>query len=179
MSELILANMIKSKCATHADLDVLTFVSVNKEGQFEDEIRTYQQLWDKGQKLARYLKSKGLVKGDRFALLMANHAEFVDFMVASSILGTVFVPIDPCTKGDKLRYMLDFSECKAAIVGDYALGNINEVWSARTDVWFSDLTSVATEVAAELKAETTIVQILPIESIVYGLLLFCKINNYF
>ncbi len=38
--------------------------------------------------------------------LLANHAEFVDLMVAGSLLGVALVPIDPRTKGDKLVYML-------------------------------------------------------------------------
>ena len=67
-------------------------------------------------------------KGDAFALVMQNHAEFVDFMVASSILGTVFVPIDSRTRGDKLQYMLNFAECKGAVVGDNALHEVEAVW---------------------------------------------------
>ena len=55
---------------------------------------------------------------------MLNHPEFVDVMVGSSIAGTVFVPIDPRTKGDKLTYMLGFAECKGIVVADYALDNL-------------------------------------------------------
>ena len=46
-------------------------------------------------------------------------------MVGSSIAGTVFVPIDPRTRGKKLAYMLTFAECRGAIVGDYAKTAIN------------------------------------------------------
>ena len=48
---------------------------------------------------------------------MQNHPEFVDLMVASSILGTVFVPIDPRTRGDKLNYMLEFCRVQGRIRG--------------------------------------------------------------
>ena len=52
---------------------------------------------------------------------MANHAEFVEAMVAAGILGAVVVPIDPRTKGDKLHFMLSNSQCSAVFAADYAL----------------------------------------------------------
>ena len=121
---LILANLVRNWCEQEPDLEILTFVAIDSEGNFQDETRTYQQLWDNGQRLAAWLQSQGMQKGDAFALVMQNHAEFVDFMVASSILGTVFVPIDSRTRGDKLKYMLDFAECKGAVVGDNALAEV-------------------------------------------------------
>lgn len=137
----ILANRIADWCIREPDLDLLTFVTVDSKGNFVEEIRTYQQLWDNGQRLAAWLKAQGMRQGDRFALLMANHPEFVDLMVASSILGLVFVPIDPRTRGDKLRYMLDFAECKGVFVGDDALANLLAEWGDREDVWISTLGS--------------------------------------
>lgn len=126
---LILAHMIKDKLAILPDLDVLTFVAIAKDGSFIDEIRTYQNLWDNGQRIAAGLQAEGMAKGDSFGLLMLNHAEFVDTMVGSSIAGTVFVPIDPRTKGDKLTYMLEYADCKGVIVADYALANLEAVLS--------------------------------------------------
>lgn len=142
---LILANLIKSWVQKAPDLDVLTFVSINKNDQLVDERRTYQQLWDNGQKLAVWLKSLGMKKGDTFALVMANHPEFVDLMVASSIVGTIFVPIDPRTTGQKLRYMLDFAECKGAVVAGYALDNVRSEWQSRDDRWLATLGHYASD----------------------------------
>ena len=127
----ILANLVRNWCDKAPDRDVLTFVEIDASGDFHDETRTYRQLWDNGQRLAAWLRDQGMRKGDAFALVMQNHPEFVDFMVASSILGTVFVPIDSRTRGDKLRYMLDFAECKGAVVGDNALAEVESVWSDR------------------------------------------------
>ena len=44
-SQLILANLVRSWCAKAPDHDVLTFVSIDEHGEFQEEIRTYQQLW--------------------------------------------------------------------------------------------------------------------------------------
>ena len=86
-----------------------------------DEVRTYRQLWENGQRLAQVLIDLGLRPGEHFALLMANHAEFVDAMVAASITGTVFVPIDPRARGEKLAFMLATAQCRGVIAADYAL----------------------------------------------------------
>ena len=124
---LILASLIKSHLPANANLDVLTFVDIAADGSFVDESRTYQQLWDNGHRMAAALKSEGMNKGDSFAILTQNHPELVDAMVGSSIAGTIFVPIDPRTRGDKLKYMLDFAECRGAMVADYALASVLEI----------------------------------------------------
>ena len=49
----ILANLIRARAATEPDLDVLTFVDVAADGSLVDEVRTYAQLWQNGQRIAR------------------------------------------------------------------------------------------------------------------------------
>ena len=127
MSEYTVAGIVKSHLEKNADLDVLTFVDINADGSFSDETRTYQELWDNGQRIAAGLDAEGLEPGQAFGLVMQNHPEFVDAMVGASISGTVFVPIDPRTRGDKLSYMLKYAECRGAIVADYALDNLAAV----------------------------------------------------
>jgi crotonobetaine/carnitine-CoA ligase len=131
-SALILANLVRQWCDNDPDRDVLTFVAIGNNGEFLDQIRTYRQLWENGQKLAHWLQQQGMGKGDAFAIMMPNHPEFVELMVASSILGTVFVPIDPRTKGNKLQYMLDYAQCKGVFATDAALAEIAAVWPARS-----------------------------------------------
>ncbi|MEQ1756193.1 MAG: AMP-binding protein [Micropepsaceae bacterium] len=123
----ILAHLVRSKAQTQPDFEVLTFVDIAPDGNFVDEVRTYRALWQQACVMARFLQGKGVKPGDRFAIIMQNHPEFVEAMIAASILGAVFVPIDPRTKGDKLIYMLDFAECTGAIVADYALPNLADV----------------------------------------------------
>ena len=126
-NELILANLIANKVESDANLDVLTFVHIDNDRQIVSETRTYQQLWDNAQCIASCLNAQGLKPGQSFGLLMKNHPEFVEAMIAASITGTVFVPIDPRTQGHKLKYMLEFSECQGVICADYALDNLYAV----------------------------------------------------
>ena len=121
---LILANLIAERRVSHGDLDVLTFVKIDDTGNFQEEIRTYEQLWAHGQKVASCLEEEGMDREDSFGVIMQNHPEFVDVMVGSSIAGTVFVPIDPRTRSKKLAFMLNHAGCKGAVVGNYAIRNL-------------------------------------------------------
>ncbi len=125
--ERILANLIAKQAARHAEREVLCFVDVLPDGSFAEERRTFRQLWDNGQRIAQALQDAGMRAGESFALLMQNHPEFVDAMVGSSIAGTVFVPVDPRTRGEKLAFMLGFSGCRGVICADYALGHLMAV----------------------------------------------------
>lgn len=108
--------MVLDGVAAFPDRDVLTFVDVRPDGTLAEEVRTYAVLLENGRRLAGALRAAGMQEGDAFALVMRNHPEFVDAMVASEIAGTVFVPIDPRTRGDKLAFMLRFADCRGAIV---------------------------------------------------------------
>ncbi len=157
-NELILADLIAARAQEMPDLDVLTFVEIGDDGELREEIRTYRQLWENGCRIAQALRHNGLVAGDAFALVMLNQPEFVEAMIASSILGTVFVPIDPRTKGQKLKYMLEHARCKGAIAGDYTLGNFRDVAVDLTG--FSWLSLVSTDEGAATDVDGVEVSIL-------------------
>lgn len=123
-SNLDFAGLIGNRALSDPDLDVLT---VENGGKSPLQVRTYRRLWQSGHRLAWGLTQLGLKPGDTFALLMANHAEFVDAMLAAAITGTIFVPIDPRAKGEKLAFFLNNARCHGVIAADYALGNLLEV----------------------------------------------------
>jgi crotonobetaine/carnitine-CoA ligase len=131
---LILANKIAEWVEVDPDRQILTFVSIGPQGDYVEQHRSYRELWDNGQRVAQLLRQAGMKKGDAFALLMQNHAEFVDVMVASSIVGTVFVPVDPRTRGAKLRYMLEFAGCRGVLCADYCMGSVAELRGTLPDI---------------------------------------------
>lgn len=127
-NELILADLIASRAEQHPDLDVLTFEHFSLDaGATQDEVRTYATLYTNANRIAAGLIGKGLQRGDRFAIMMRNHPEFVEAMVAASITGGLFVPVDPRTRADKLAYMLHHSGCCGIICADYCLPEIDAV----------------------------------------------------
>ncbi|MBW2387786.1 MAG: AMP-binding protein [Deltaproteobacteria bacterium] len=131
-SELILADIVAARAERNPDLPVLTFECDGKP----DEVLTFADLQSRANSLAAELIARGLARGDRFGLMMRNHPAFVEAMVAASITGTVFVPIDPRTRGEKLAYTLRNSGCKAMVIGDYNLAQIDAVRGELPDLGF-------------------------------------------
>jgi len=131
-NEFILADLISLRAEQKPDLDVLTFEHLSlDDGATADEVRTYADLHCNANRIAAQLIRYGMNKGDRFAIMMRNHPEFVEGMIAASITGCVFVPIDPRTRGDKLGYMLRNSGSRGVICADYC---VNEVAAVRDSV---------------------------------------------
>ena len=132
-TEMFLADIVATRAERNPDFPVLTFECAGRG----DEVRTFAQLHEHGNRLAADLIERGLERGDRFALMMRNHPEFVEAMIAASISGTVFVPIDPRTRGEKLAYTLRNSGCRGAVIADYNLGQLAEVRDALPDLGFA------------------------------------------
>lgn len=127
-NELRLSDLIEIRAEQQPDRDVLTFEHFSLDGgKTADEVRTYAQLRDNAYRIAAYLRMQGMQKGDRFAIMMRNHPEFVEAMIAASLTGTVFVPIDPRTQGDKLAFMLRHAGCRGVVLADYALSAVKAV----------------------------------------------------
>jgi len=131
-SESILADIVAARADRNPDFPVLTFECAGRP----DEVLTFAGLQGCANSLAAELIARGLGRGDRFGLMLRNHPAFVAAMVAASITGTVFVPIDPRTRGEKLGYTLRNSGCKAMIVGDYNLAQIDAVRGELPDLGF-------------------------------------------
>lgn len=120
-NEAILCDLIAGQAERIPDKVAVTFEGGNER---PDEVRTYAQLWQNGNRAAAGLIARGMQRGDRFGLILRNHPEFIETMIGASISGTVFVPIDPRTRGDKLAYTLRNSNCKGVVCADYGLKNI-------------------------------------------------------
>ena len=127
-NELILADLIALRAEQKPDLDVLTFEHVSLDGgATPDEVRSYADLFTNANRIAARLIARGMQPGDRFVITLRNHPEFVEAMVAASMTGTVFVPVDPRTRADKLAFMVNNSGSRGVICAGY---NIDEVRAA-------------------------------------------------
>jgi len=81
-NEMTLPVLVSEKARTQPDFVVLTF-----ECNGAEETRTYSQLWENALRIALALRERGVKPGDRFAILMQNHPEFVESMVAAGSSG--------------------------------------------------------------------------------------------
>ncbi|TLS38273.1 acyl-CoA synthetase [Pseudalkalibacillus caeni] len=75
---------------------------------------TFQEMNSRANKLAVYLQSIGVSKGDRVALLSPNDVSYFDLFFACGKLGAIFVPMNWRLAGEELEYIL--SDCEPRVL---------------------------------------------------------------
>ncbi len=84
---------------------------------FYDEVITYSQVNQRANKIANYLKSKGVRKGDVVSILVMNSPEVYYNMFGIQKLGAIAGSINFMLKGPEIAYLLDDSKPKIVFVG--------------------------------------------------------------
>lgn len=127
-SELVLGDLIRMRAERMPERRVLTFehLSLDREAT-PDEVRSYADLSSHADRIATALCARGIERGDRFALMMRNHPEYVETMIAASLCGAAFVPIDPRVRGEKLAWFLNSARCRGIVCADYGLPALEAV----------------------------------------------------
>ncbi|MGM0509611.1 MAG: AMP-binding protein [Thermoplasmatota archaeon] len=87
---------------------------------FEDRRITYKELNEQAERLAHFLKKRGIGKGDKVAIWLPNLPEWVVAWFAIPKLGAVVVPTDPWLKSGEIEYMFGDSDTKAVITSEKA-----------------------------------------------------------
>jgi len=73
------------------------------------------------------IKDYGIKKGDRVGIYMLNSSEYVVSIIAIHKAGAVQVPINKDEKGDRLAYIINYSEMKALVVDPESIPMLNEI----------------------------------------------------
>jgi len=128
-------------------------------------IVTYRQLNDESIRLARVLRSEGLGRGDRVAILMDNDARYLTVCWAAQRAGLVYVPVNWHLTASEMQYIVDNCEAKALIANYASAAAASELGRASATVrlalaldgpivGFEDFDSViATQPGGELEDE--------------------------
>jgi acyl-CoA synthetase (AMP-forming)/AMP-acid ligase II len=108
------------------------YLSPDKEGA-PDLTRslTFRGWNDRSCKLANALVGLGLEKGDRIAILAYNCLEWMEIYAAVAKPGLVAVPINFRLIGSEVRYIVEDSEAKAAIIQDDLLDRVEIIRAER------------------------------------------------
>lgn len=109
ISENVVGKLIQEKARLHKDRVFLSF---------EDEKVTYEQLDLLSNRFANRFRDLGLQKGDKVAIMMKNHPNFLYVWFGSAKLGAVEVPINTAYKGDLLKHIINNSESKLLIIDE-------------------------------------------------------------
>ena len=117
----VFARLVARRAQDEPDRLALVF----ENGDLPAEQVRNRDLELRGNQLAWEFRRAGLRSGDKVAVMLRNHPQFVYSMVANSKLGLTTVPIDPRARGERLRYLLTFAGCRALVVADSTLSDAN------------------------------------------------------
>ncbi|WP_245551412.1 acyl-CoA synthetase [Gordonia rhizosphera] len=84
---------------------------------FDGTTWTYADLQSRVERLATFLRSRGVGVGDRVAYLGFNHPSFLVSLFATARLGAVFVPLNFRLSGDEIAYQMSDSGSSVIISG--------------------------------------------------------------
>lgn len=123
LNQAIVSHLIELKAESKPDKEILIF----ENGDTGEDTITYRDLYEKSNKVARLLLQSGIGKGDTYAVFMRNHPEFVYAMMAGPVIGAIMIPVDPRSRGDRLKFFLENSRAKAIFVSGELLPFLTSV----------------------------------------------------
>ena len=86
---------------------------------FADVSRTYVQVKDTADRIANFLASRGIQKGDRVAIFLPNLPHYPEIFFGILKAGGVCVTCNPLYKASELSYQLRDSDARAVFVMDH------------------------------------------------------------
>ena len=92
---------------------------------------TFGEVDARANRMAAELASRGLSRGDRLALHLANRIEFIDIYLACARLGVILVPMNVLYRERELRHIVSDAEPKAVV----AAANNGATYPDATVVW--------------------------------------------
>ena len=123
LNQVIASHLVEIKADEKPDTEVFIF----ERGEHGDDVLTYKDLHENSNKVARLLLDKGIGKGDRFLCYMRNYPEFAYCLFAATTIGAVMVPVDPRSRGDRLKFLVNNSDSQAIITSSECLEQVDEV----------------------------------------------------
>ena len=98
------------------------------QAQYYDEVITYAQVNERANRVANYLKGKGVVKGDTVSVMVLNSPEIYYAMFGVQKLGAIAGAINYMLKGPEIAYVLEDSKPKIAFVGSEYMAEFARGW---------------------------------------------------
>jgi len=98
----------------------------NSLGFYDEPALSYLQLKEKIDQIAAFLRERGIVHGDRVALLSENGPHWGIAFFAVSSLGAIAVPILPDFHTSEIHHVLRHSEAKAVFVSEKLYAKIDD-----------------------------------------------------
>jgi len=99
----------------------------HKAVHFMGKELTFKQTYQKSSKLAAYLQSIGVNKGDRVAVMLPNIPQTVISFYAIMLAGAIVVPVNPLYKEREIEFILNDAGAKVIITLDILYNRVKNV----------------------------------------------------
>jgi long-chain acyl-CoA synthetase len=97
---------------------------------YYDEVITYAQTMERANRVANYLKEKGVTKGDVVSVMVLNSPDIYYTMFGAQKLGAIAGGVNYMLKGPEIAYVLEDSKPKVAFVGSEYMEEFARGWQA-------------------------------------------------
>ena len=111
----------------HLFYNALKHHGENPALRFQDQELTYKQLLQAGNRVAHALRKSGVEPNTPVALLMSNCLEFIISDMGLNLAGGTKIPLNDMLGEKEIKYILQDSEAKVAIVGANFLKIISKI----------------------------------------------------
>lgn len=88
---------------------------------------TWKDFDDKANKIANYLISQGLKKGDKVAILLMNCLEWLPIYFGVLKAGALAVPLNYRYSSDEIKYCLDLADVDILVFGKEFIGRVENI----------------------------------------------------
>ncbi|MEE9911357.1 MAG: acyl--CoA ligase [Deltaproteobacteria bacterium] len=95
---------------------------------YYDDVISYAEVNDRANAVARYLKEKGVKKGDIVSVMILNSPEIYYTMFGAQKLGAVTGAVNYMLKGPEIAYVLEDSRPKVVFVGSEYMEEFAKGW---------------------------------------------------
>lgn len=137
---------------THGNMTVYTLLKKQAKKYhsksfllYEDLDISYHDMFEKVNRLARWLKSQQIKKGDTVAVYLSNSPLFYEAWYACSAIGAILLPINTASTPNELEYFLSHSESKGLIFEEQLLNDKHLEIVAASQLLFSQSESTEWE----------------------------------
>ncbi|MEK4304446.1 class I adenylate-forming enzyme family protein [Oceanobacillus sp. FSL K6-0251] len=119
---------------------------------------TYQNVWDHAVEIAKALIHNGVKRRDHLAVLMDNDVAYPSLMIASSMVGAVFIPLNSMLSKAELTYILRQSDTNHLVVHETVKDKqhaqtVAALWQTKE---FQDNASLEKVICMETEGDTEI-----------------------
>ena len=109
--------------------------------EFQGATYTFGDLDARSNRLAQLFQARGLKRGDRLCVYLANCVEMIDLYLASAKLGLIFVPINILYRDREIAHILSDAERAPNATSDLAtaqfLDAVNRAAPMSMRNWFA------------------------------------------